>query len=214
MALFASDYDQVQVGGEFTALPAGGYVCIIKKAQMTTNSNGLPMVEVRVDIFEGKYKDYFIKLYRERVGKDPEAKWPYNGVLKITAVDAEGHQKKNFKSFCTAVEQSNGIERLPRHDDAFLKALVGKGIGVLYGREEYEGNDGKAHWSTKPKWFRSVQNIRSGNFTVPEDKPLENTYGTGFSTVDDSAMTDMFGVAPTYDDGAGNFNAPHAQLPF
>ena len=212
MALFASDYDQVQVGGEFTALPAGGYVCIIKKAQMTTNSNGLPMVEVRVDIFEGKYKDYFIKLYRERVGKDPEAKWPYNGVLKITAVDAEGHQKKNFKSFCTAVERSNNIE-LPRHDEAFLKALVGKGVGVLYQREEYEGNDGKTHWSTKPKWFRDVETIRSGRFTVPEDVPLPDTYGTGFSEADASSINDMFGVAPTYDGSADSFNAAEDDIP-
>lgn len=214
MALFASDYDKVKVGGEFRGLPSGGYVCIVKKAQMSANRDGLPMIEVRVDIFEGEYKNYFSDLYKDRIGRNPEAKWPYNGVLKITAVDSEGHQKKNFKSFCTAVERSNNME-LPRHDEAFLKALVGKGVGVLYQREEYEGDDGKTHWSTKPKWFRDVETIRSGRFTVPEDVPLPPTYGTGFTEADASSINDMFGVTPTYADGADTFSAADdGLLPF
>ncbi len=213
MALFGTDYDQVQVGGDFTALPGGGYVCRIKKAQMTTNSNSLPMVEVMIDVAEGEFKDYFGKLYRDRIARDPNAKYPYNGILRITAVDEEGHTKKNFKSFCTSVEKSNNMT-LPRHDDAFLKALVGKGVGVLYQREEYEGNDGKTHWSTKPKWFRDVETIRSGRYQKPEDVPLPETYGTGFSEADAASINDMFGVAPTYADGADSFSAADDPIPF
>lgn len=213
MALFGKNYDEVQVGGEFKALPGGGYVCRIRKAQMTTNGNGLPMIEVMVDIAEGDYAQYFGKLYRDRIGRDPNAKYPYNGILKITAVDENGNTKKNFKSFCTSVEQSNDMT-LPRHDEAFLKALADKVVGVLYQREEYEGNDGKTHWSTKPKWFRNVETIRSGQFTKPKDVPLSPTYGTGFTDVDASAVTDMFGVSPTYDGSADSFNASTDQIPF
>ena len=214
MALFGADYDQVQVGGDFQFLPGGGYVCRIRKAQMTTSSNNLPMVEVMIDIAEGEFKDYFSQLYRDRVGRDANAKYPYNGILHIVAVDEEGHTKKNFKSFCTSVEKSNGIEQLPRHDEAFLKALVGKNVGVLYQREEYEGNDGKTHWSTKPKWFRDVETIRSGNFTKPEDVPLSPTYGTGFSEADASALGDMFGSNVTFDGGVDSFNAAEDDIPF
>ena len=183
MALFGKDYDNVKVGGEFTALPANGYVCVVKKARMTTNSNGLPMIEVPIDISEGEYAQYFTNLFRDRMSRDPNSKYPYNGILKITAVDENGNTKKNFKSFCTAIEQSNGIV-LPRNDEGFLKALVGMEVGVLYQREEYVGNDGKEHWSTKPKWFRSTESIRKGNFTVPEDVPLPDTYGTRFESAD------------------------------
>lgn len=189
MALFGKDYDNVKVGGEFTALPANGYVCVVKKARMTTNSNGLPMIEVPIDISEGEYAQYFTNLFRDRMSKDPNSKYPYNGILKITAVDENGNTKKNFKSFCTAIEQSNGIV-LPRNDDGFLKALVGMEVGVLYQREEYVGNDGKEHWSTKPKWFRSTESIRKGNFTVPEDVPLPDTYGTGFENADSFNATE------------------------
>lgn len=183
MALFGKNYNDVQVGGEFKPLPSGGYICRILSAKMSKSSNDLPMIEVAIDISDGEYAQYFHKLYRDRIGRDPNAKYPYNGVLRITAVDEEGNTKKNFKSFVTSVEKSNDCE-LPRHDEAFLKALKDKTVGVLYQREEYEGNDGKTHWSTKPKWFRDVETIESGNFTVPEDVPLSDTYGTGFENVD------------------------------
>lgn len=194
MALFGRNYNDVQVGGEFKALPGGGYVCTIKKAQMTTNRDGLPMIEVAVDITEGNFKGYFLELYRSRMSNDPNAKYPYNGVLRITAVDAEGNTKKNFKSFVTSVEKSNSCE-LPRHDEAFLKALVGKVVGVLYQREQYLGNDGKEHWSTKPKWYRDVETIRSGKFTKPEDVPLSDTYGTGFESFGQTTSADSFSAA-------------------
>lgn len=213
MALFGKDFNDVKVGGDFRSLPGGGYVVGIKKAKMSTNSNGLPMVEVMIDIAEGDFKGYFGDLYRSRMEKDVEAKYPYNGILHITAVDENGNTKKNFKSFCTSVEKSNNIE-LPRHDEAFLKALVGKYVGVLYQREEYEGNDGKTRWSAKPKWFRDVETIRSGRYTKPEDVPLPETYGTGFTEVDASALNDMFGSNVSYEGGADSFNAASDPLPF
>ena len=43
---------------------------LIKKAQMTNNSNGLPMVEVMADICEGDFKGYFGELYRSRLLND------------------------------------------------------------------------------------------------------------------------------------------------
>ena len=138
-----------------------------------------------VDISDGEYAQYFNDQYRSRLKEDPNAKWPYHGTLRITAVDEEGHTKKNFKSFVTSVEKSNDIE-LPRHDEAFLNALKDKVVGVLYQREEYEGNDGKNHWATKPKWFRDVETIESGNYQKPEDVPLPPTYGTAFSESADS----------------------------
>ena len=184
MSLFGKNYNDVQVGGDYRALPGGGYVCKIKKAQMATNSDGLPMIKVAVDICEGDYAGYWQELFRSRMASDPNAEYPYNGVLRITAVDEEGNTKKNFKSFVTSVEKSNNIE-LPRHDEAFLKALVGKEVGVLYQREQYRGNDGKERWSTKPKWYRDVETIRSGKFTKPEDVYLDDSLeDTGFTNVD------------------------------
>lgn len=198
MSLFGKDYDQVQVGGGFRSLPGGGYICRIIKAQKAQTNDGLPRIEVVVDISDGDYKGYFQGLYRDRMTTDPNAKWPYNGVLRITTTDADGNTKKNFKSFVTSVEKSEDCVLPKDSDDAFLKSLKDKTVGVLYQREEYMGNDGKPHWSTKPKWFRGTDTIESGNFEIPADVPLDNYGGSGFSGVSE----------------ADNFNAAEDDIPF
>ena len=69
MALFGRNYNDVQVGGDFKALPGGGYICRILSAKMTTNNKGLPMIEVAIDISDGEYAQYFHKLYRDRIAR-------------------------------------------------------------------------------------------------------------------------------------------------
>lgn len=189
MAFFGKDYDQVQVGGDFKTLPAGGYVCTIKKAKAGETSAGLPRVEAMYDIAEGEYARYFKDRYDASIKEDHNAKWPYHGTLRVTAVDENGNTKKMFKSFCTAVEQSNDV-KLPRDDDkAFLKALEGMTIGVIFGREEYEDTFGHRRWATKPRWYRSAEAIRSGDYQIPDDVPYQPqssgyTYGAGFQSAD------------------------------
>ena len=192
MALFGKDYDSVQVGGG-KSLPAGGYICRILKAKLTeTKESKLPMVEAMVDIIDGDYTQYFSKKYEEnRKQHGKAAKYPNNGILRVVAVDAEGNTKKNFKSFCTALEESNDIA-LPRdNDDAFIKMIKDKEIGVLFGREQFESNDGKLLWSTKPKWYRSVESIMNGDFEVPQDQYIEG--GNSYPAAND--LPDSFSAA-------------------
>ena len=173
-SLFGNDYDSIQVGGGSKALPAGGYICRIIKARITESSNKLPMVEALFDICEGEYANYFGDKHRNNMMRDPKSEYPKNGRIKVVAVDENGKTKKTFKSFNTAVEHSNGIT-LPRDTNAYLNALSGKVVGVIFGREEFRGSDGKNHWATKPRWYRSVEEIESGNYDVPEDTYLEQT---------------------------------------
>lgn len=189
---FRNDYNDVTVGGGFQALPAGGYICRIVSAKATKSKSGLPMVEAAIDIIDGDYTQYFSKRYNESMKKDPaNAKWPYNGVLRVVAVDAEGHTKPTFKGFCTSIENSCDIVLPKDNDDAFIKALKGKELGVIFGREEYMGNDGKTHWTTKPRWYRDSETITSGDYQTPEDQPYDGNSigGTGFTPM---ASADSF----------------------
>ena len=210
MSLFGSDYDSVQVGGEFKALPAGGYICRIVKAQLTKSSNGLPMVEAIFDICEGEFSNYFSNKYSANLKKNPAtAKYPANGRAKVIAVDAEGRTRPTFKGFVTVIEESNDI-KMPREDNAFINALAGKLIGVIFGREEFEGDDGKTHWATKPRWYRSVQAIESGDYQVPEDVYLsKSSYDSGMSTNYSSADA-LFGNNGIPD----TFSAIEDDIPF
>lgn len=193
--LFGKDYDSVQVGGGKT-LPPNGYVCRILKAKLTkTKDKELPMVEAAIDIVDGEYEQYFSKKYEDNKKQHGEnAKYPNNGIIRVVAINADGSTKKNFKSFCTSIEESNQMELPKDNDDAFIKAITGKDIGILFGREQFEGNDGKLYWSTKAKWYRSVESIENGDFTIPADQFLESNlpYATdiagdigSFSAADD-----------------------------
>lgn len=206
---FGNDYDSVQVGGG-KALPKGGYICKIIKARMTKSSQGLPMVEALFDICEGEYANYFGDKYRDNLQRNSKNEYPNNGRAKVVAVDENGNTKKTFKGFVTSIEKSNEIN-LPREDNAFLKALEGKYIGVIFSREEFEGNDGKTHWATKPRWYRSVQDIESGNYEVPEDAYLEPSAPSALA----QGASDLFGGMPvTEASGVDSFSASMDDIPF
>ena len=51
--------------------------------------------------------------------------------------------------------------------------LKGKYIGLLFGNEEYSYN-GYEGWKAKARLIVSTEDIKSGNFTIPKDKPLKN----------------------------------------
>lgn len=193
--LFGKDYDQVVVGGGSKPLPPGGYVCRVLKAKLSqTKDSKLPMVEAIVDIIDGEYEQYFSKKYEQNKEKHGKAaKFPNNAIVRVVAVDAEGNTKKNFKSFCTCIEESNQME-LPRDsDDAFIKAIAGKEIGILFGREQFQGTDGKYYWSTKPRWFRSVESILNGDFDIPADQFAEGSFS--YPTASDTDLPDSFSAA-------------------
>lgn len=206
---FGNDYDSVQVGGG-KSLPAGGYVCRITKARMTQSRDGLPMVEALFDICEGEYANFFHDKYKANLMRNPQAEYPKNGRAKVIAVDANGNTKKTFKGFNTSIEKSNGIT-LPREDNAYLNALAGKLIGVIFGREEFEGTDGETHWATKPRWYRSVEDIDKGNYETPKDVPL--TQSTPTASFNTESVSALFGSDVPVQE-VDSFNAAMDDIPF
>ena len=165
------DYDNVRIG-EARILPAGGYICKILKAEETESRAGRPMIKVAFDITEGEFAGYF----RERFdswkagAEDPaEVRWPFNGTKWILLYDNEGATNRDFKSFCTALEES-GTEVWKR-DMLDAAGLTGAKIGIIFRREESEYMN-ERRWRTMPFGFRSVKTIQDGTFNVPEDKPL------------------------------------------
>lgn len=165
------DYDNVIVG-EARILPAGGYICKILKAEETESRAGKPMIKVAFDITEGEFSGYF----RERFdawkagAEDPtEVKWPFNGTKWILLYNNEGETNRDFKSFCTALEES-GTE-VWKKDMLDAAGLKDARLGIIFRREESEYMN-ERRWRTMPFGFRSVKTITEGAFKVPDDKPL------------------------------------------
>lgn len=165
------DYDSVKVG-EARILPTGGYVCKILKAEETESKTGKPMLKVFFDITDGEFRGYFKEMFQnwKESSDDPQSvKWPFTGTKWILFYNNEGKTNRDFKAFCTALEDS-GIS-VWKNDTFDVGALKDANVGIIFRREESEYHN-ERKWRTVPFGFRSVKTIEDGSFKVPEDKPL------------------------------------------
>lgn len=83
-----------------------------------------------------------------------------------------------FKAFKIAVEESN--RNFVFKNDP--QSLVGKFIGVVLGEEEYLASDGKVKTRLYVSATKAGNDIRDGNFTVPELKKLATAPANNFGS--------------------------------
>lgn len=166
-------------------LPAGGYVAKILNAKVEEYSWGEVLV-ISFDIAEGEYKDFFSKQYKENTREDK--KWKGNFRLTVPQESNQyfDSQKRTFGNAIWAIEESNP----GYHWDWNETALKGKMVGVLFRNFEWSMDDGRSGWSTECCTFVSVEDVRTGNFKQPKDKPLknkaaDNAPSSNFAVLDD-----------------------------
>ena len=157
-------YSNATASGDYERLPAGGYVIKITSVRDEDDKEYLRVI---YDIAEGpeagRYKnepaenDYrhsFIRSYKEK---------------------ALGM----FKAFIMAVDETNGTKFNERIEKGFKEQeLVGRLLGVVFGYEEYESNDGNIKERLYVKSCMSADRIRKGEFKVPELKKLKTSTGS------------------------------------
>lgn len=161
-----NNWENVKASADFTALPAGGYVCKIQGAKIRTfdGKNGsFERLEVAVDIVEGEYKDHFRRDFDSQNTEDK--KW--RGVLRLYVPSGDGSDQDNWsaaklKRFISDVEDSNP----GYHWDWEEQKLKGKLVGLTFRREEWEWG-GKTGWKTNPFQAYTVEDIRQNKFQLP-----------------------------------------------
>lgn len=164
--------------GEAMQIAPGGYVCKIKSARSEQGKDGRAFMVLAFDIAEGEQAGFYDKQFKTRKQNNANAKW--GGTYRQSVHTANGGTNPFFKGFITSLEKSNNTTLPNRFTD---KDLENKLFGGVFGREEFKTNDGEKKWSTKLVGIRSVEAIRKGDFTIPEDKPLqESTNTTDFYT--------------------------------
>lgn len=161
-------YDEAVVYSGYKKLPKGGYVCrIMKLEEGTSKATGAQQLLIYLDIADGEHKGYYAESYRNDKREFP--KWgciAYQPIYDSTT----GKINPRFKAFLTAVEESNpGFVVDKTWGDDFTKFYKDKYVGFVFGDEYYIGNDGKERVSVKPKFCISVDKIKKGDFTIPED---------------------------------------------
>lgn len=146
--------------GDYETLEPGGYICKILQVKAEDKDYGT-LLRIGFDIVEGEHKDYFKRLLDKKKVTNPDAKWAGMYYQTIKSDDL-----RYFKGFITAIENSNSGYKW-NWDEATLK---GKVFGGVFGEEEYKWNDGKTHTSVKCRFVRTVEDIKSGKFSIPEKK--------------------------------------------
>lgn len=170
------------MGNSFETLPAGAYVCEIKQVVEKPNrNNGGSHLEVNFEVAEGEYKDFFSKDYRSQDREDKFWRGIINQNVPNESADNYENQKRFFRSFTNAVEASNP----GYHWDWNENGLKGKKIGVVFGEREKQSQKGTIYTITNADKIISVEDVRSGNFKIPEKKclvPTGNTF-SGFTAI-------------------------------
>lgn len=167
----------------FAPLPAGGYVAKIINAKIEEYSWGSVLV-IAFDVAEGDYTGFFAKQFGENTSVD--RKW--KGTYRITIPDESSEyfdsQKRGFNNLVFSLEDANS----GYHFDWNEKTLKNLYLGVLFRKKEWEWN-GKIGWTTECCSCVSANEIRSGNFKIPKDKPLPkqsfSQAESGFNSVAD-----------------------------
>ena len=165
------DYEQTKSYGDYEKLPKGGYVLVIKGAEVLQNRIG-DYIKISADMYEGEYIQFFTREYKNQQSEDK--KWHCNYLLNIPKDDGseqDGWTKRKFKTFTEALEESNE----GYHFDWDEQKFKGKLIGGLFNEREYEGRDGVVRRSTNWANVCTVDKIREGNFTIPDDKLLKGS---------------------------------------
>ena len=166
-----SNYDNVEVMEfDFTPIELGGHKGIIMKAEeYTSPQSGKTSLKVSVDTAkDDKQPEYFTEQYKNdnRIDK----RWS-NSAIKYISLGEEENQVKMLKAFITAYQNSNGCQ----FDwDKDWEQLKGKKIGLVFGMEEYESQDGTLKTNNKLREFRSIDKV--DNVKIPKVKKLDGTY--------------------------------------
>lgn len=177
-----NNYDETQVGGDYTPIEIGGHHAVIISVKEQQSSTGKNMVVVALDFARNDSQPgYFKNQYDgdEREGK----KWPYQAVQYIVTEGTDGKCSRNFKSFITSFEKSNNVNIT--WGDKFPAQFKNKKIGVVYGEVEEEYN-GEVKTRRRIRWF--CEDGKVADQKVPEKKTLNSTSAT--STTSKAATSD------------------------
>jgi hypothetical protein len=167
-----SGYDDIQVFEGGASVEPGGYELRIIGAKVESFTN-CEILKIAFDIInDEKYAGFYSTRFKSAKAQNPDAKW--SGVFDVfipkdDGSEKDGYTKTAFKRFITSVEHSNE-GYVWNWNEASLKDKV---FGGVFGREQFKGKDGNLAFAVKCRFPRSVESIRTGNFTVPEDKLIK-----------------------------------------
>lgn len=153
-------------------LEAGGYVLVIQEVEDDPKREQLT---ITYDIAEGESKGH----YSDSFGLSN--KWAHQ--LKVTYSDKAA---RFFKVFLDALEASNPMFDTARWEvESNEQQFVGLIVGCVFQERKYTNREGKDKTVLRPFEYKPANDIRSGNYSVPEPQD-DSTSGSSTSPIDDT----------------------------
>lgn len=193
------NWDAIQASNGYSRLPAGGYIVGIKNVIDVPEKEYL---KIEFDIAQGEHKNKYQKEYDNDTRK--EKQWPSAAVLYRSYSDKA---LSMFKGFITAVENSNGGYKWNWNEETLKNKL----FGAIIGDEEYLNSNGQKRTRSRVVSVRSVSAIKSGDFTVPELKTLDEnkvTVNNGSNRQPAPDFNAMFKNGDMFGEDDDDANAP------
>lgn len=187
-----TDYNQTQEYTDFQKLPAGAFEVEILRAEDTEKALCLLF-----DIKGGEFDNYYHKKFDADRKSENVGNPKYKGVFRLWYPDGgqyDDNKKRRMKTALKLISDGNrlNIDFSREWDGAALK---GARIGMIFREQEYD-YQGKRGFSAQPFTLVSLENLREGNFTIPDKKYLSGDSQPAFSANTASG----FAEAPLDDD--------------
>lgn len=167
------DYNETQeyTYSEQIKLPAGAYEVKIMKAEEVNDGNCLAIL---FDITGGECDKY----YHEKFANDKKGNFAdsarYKGVFKMFYPNGgqyDENNKRRMKTTLENIKRSNpslNVDFAKEWDGAVLKGCK---VGMIFRDQEWEYK-GRTGFTAQPYSIITIDDYKSGKFTVPEPKHL------------------------------------------
>lgn len=163
-------YDNIQINEDYIPINLGGHKGVIMGVEEYTSpltNNTSLKVSVDTDKDDAQ-PGYFADQYKSDTR--PDKKWS-NSAIKYVSLGEEENQVKMLKGFLTAVENSNPNFKYDWNKE--VSQLKGKKVGLVFGLEEYQNQQGETKAVAKLNQFRSLDKV--DNVKIPKVKLLDGT---------------------------------------
>lgn len=163
-----TDYETTQEYTDFQKLPAGAFEIEIIRAEDTDKALCL-LFDIRDGEFDGYYRKKFEADRKSANVNNPK----FKGVFRLWYPDGgqyDDNKKRRMKTALKLIKEENhlNVDFSREWDGAALK---GARIGMIFRSQEYD-YQGKRGFAAQPFTLISLENLREGNFTIPEPKTL------------------------------------------
>lgn len=158
-----NNFENVQaVSGEFSKPTAGGYIISILTVEdvpLNSQTGKGDYLKIYYDIADGEFENYYTDISIRFGGGY------YTSFIRSYKEKAIGM----FKHFINCLEESNAGYKWNWDE----KSLEGRYVGAVLGEEQYRKKDGSLGVRLYVKDIKTVQQIKNGDYEIPEMKKIK-----------------------------------------